>query len=138
LSVASVSAALAVVTEELRPVAKALYREITVTAVVDGVVQLLLANRSLMEKAEAVRPDVAERLERVLGQRVVLTFGAATPVSATPVSAATAAVTAVTVDEGTEHVGIVVADLADADVPTTGFDKLSRAFPGATIVADES
>ena len=138
LSVASVSAALAVVTEELRPVAKALYREITVTAVVDGVVQLLLANRSLMEKAEAVRPDVAERLERVLGQRVVLTFGAATPVSATPVSAATAAVTAVTVDEGTEHAGIVVADLADADVPTTGFDKLSRAFPGATIVADES
>ena len=117
--------------------AKALYREITVTAVVNGVAQLHLANRSLMEKAEALRPDVAERVERVLGQRVVLTFGETAPVTAaTPVVNAAAADERA--DEGAEHAGIVVADLADADVSTTGVDKLSRAFPGATIVADES
>ena len=139
LSVGSVTAALAAVTEELRPVARALYREVTVSSVTDGVVHLALANASLMDKAEAVRPDVQERLARAVGHAITVTFGAGTPARPTAAPTAPVDVTAppAPVDEADEHAGIVIADLPDADVSTSGVDKLSRAFPGATIVSDE-
>ena len=135
----SVTAALAAVTEELRPVARALYREVTVSSVTDGVVHLALANASLMDKAEAVRPDVQERLARAVGHAITVTFGAGTPARPTAAPTAPVDVTAppAPVDEADEHAGIVIADLPDADVSTSGVDKLSRAFPGATIVSDE-
>ena len=123
----TVTTALAEVAAQLRGVAKALYRDVAVRSVGGDRVVLALPHSSLVEKAEAARGDVEARLSAALGRAVTVAFEGAAPGAPTQ---APQPEPALAIAE--EHVDM--SELTDADVATSGADKLTAAFPGSTIV----
>ncbi len=133
LSVDGVTAALSEVAAQLRPVAKAVYREVAVRSVDGDRIVLALPHASLVEKAEAARSDVEARLATALGRPLTVAFEGAAPAPASSPAA-------VPEQEPEHHIEehVDVSQLTDADVSTSGADKLARAFPGSIIVDKEN
>ena len=119
--------------DELEQRVRALFRLGHFTSVIGGVATFAVPNAHVIPRCEEVRPE----LERALHQRfgrpltVQLVVDASTP----PPRGSTPTTAPRSLPE--EHIDTSdVAHLENADdVASTGIDRLTRAFPGSTLVA---
>lgn len=143
LSVESVRAALAdVVLPQLKGVAKALYSTGEVVSTDGDGVVFALAIGVPRDRAERAIPDVQRLLSDHFGSAVSLRVVEHDDVealgggSAAPAPAAGAP--APPPDEGEDGAVIDVHSLEDAhDVAQTGIERLTKVFPGATVIEDD-
>jgi hypothetical protein len=135
------------VLSQLRGVAKAIYGAGRFVGVEAGAAVFALANTPTRERAERVRSDVEAalaarfgrpiRLRLVDEQSVVGVAAQAPPAPAGPTSGSSAVEPATTAVEADDDEIVDVSELTEATDVVTGVDRLTEAFPGATLVEEE-
>lgn len=125
------------VVPSLKGVGKALYSHGRVVRTEGDTVVFALENPPTRDRAEKYREPVeralSDRLGRPVSVRLVAEDDAGGDAAPPPTPAAVAAEEAAVESE-------IIAELDDlevADVAVTGIDKLTKAFPGATLVDDD-
>jgi hypothetical protein len=121
--------------DQLRPVVRAVFREATVAGVPGSEITLALP-AALHGRADGAKDALLGALAQQFGQvsvRFVDGAVAPRPAGSEPPRSKSAGPTVEYEDE--EHVD--VSALTNADVATTGIDKLVEAFPGAIVMEED-